>query len=50
MMIQPTERESELWGLLDKTKDPEERKKIREEIQKECENNPIRQRLKNIFA
>lgn len=27
MMIQPTERESELWDLLDKTKDPEERKK-----------------------
>ena len=27
MMIQPTERESELWDFLDKTKDPEERKK-----------------------
>ena len=50
MMIQPTERESELWDFLDKTKDPEERKKIREEIQKDFENNPIRQRLKDIFA
>lgn len=50
MMIQPTEREMELRRLMNQEKDPEERKKIREEIQKEFENNPIRQRLKNIFA
>ena len=35
---------------MNQEKDPEKRKKIREEIQKEFENNPIRQRLKNIFA
>nr|DAO19780.1 MAG TPA: hypothetical protein [Caudoviricetes sp.] len=50
MMIQPTEREMELRRLMNQEKDPEKRKKIREEIQKEFENNPIRQRLKNIFA
>lgn len=50
MMIQPTEREMELRRLMNQEKDPEKRKKIRAEIQKEFENNPIRQRLKNIFA
>ena len=50
MMSQPTEREMELRRLMNQEKDPEKSKKIREKIQKEFENNPIRQRLKNIFA
>lgn len=50
MMLQPTERMMELRELIEKTKDPEKRKKYEAEYTEEIRNDPTRQRLKKIFA